>query len=208
VRPLQLPLWRTMMMSGSCWRSHGASIVVSTHLLEQVTEEAHGHCAAKGYVRGRNWNPLTPYDSVAALAMATYLIGLRAFDQYVVVAPEGHVYGFFFERLEAQVLSIFVDYPPTRVDFVDDLSLVHGRRVLLIEDDIVSGNSVKLVMKELARHEPRSVSLYLGRQKNSQQLDNVPSQIDAVYLAEDVLDPAGRGRYESDFIAFFQKLER
>jgi hypothetical protein len=177
-------------------------------LLEQVAEAVRAHCAAKGHVGGRNWNPLAPYDSVAALAMARHLIGLGAFDQYVAVAPEGNVYGFFFERLEAQVLSVFVDYPPTRVDFVDDLSVVRGRRVLLIEDDIVSGNSLKLVMKELARHEPNSVSLYLGREKDSQQLDNIPSQIDAFYLAEDVLDPASRGRYESDFLASFQELER
>jgi hypothetical protein len=177
-------------------------------LLEQVDEAVRGHCAAKGHVGGRNWNPLTPYDSVAALAMARYLIGLRAFDQCVAVAPEGNVYGFFFERLEAQVLSVFVDYPPTRVDFVDDLAVIHRRRVLVIEDDIVSGTSLKLVMKELARHETSSVSLYLGREKDSQQLDNVPSQIDAVYLAEDVLDPADRGRYESAFLAFFQELER
>jgi hypothetical protein len=142
------------------------------------------------------------------MAMAWYLIGLRAFEQYVAVAPEGNVYGFLFERLEAKVLSVFVDYPPTRVDYVDDLSVIHGRRLLLIEDDIVSGNSLRLAMRELSRHEPSSVSLYLGREKDSQQLNNTPSQIEAFYLAEDVLDPASRGRYESDFLAFFQELER
>jgi hypothetical protein len=197
-----------MIMRGSCWSSPGASIVISTRLLEQVAEAVRGHCTAKGYVGGRNWNPLTPYDSVAALAMARYLIGLRAFDRYVALAPEGNVYGFFFERLGAQVLSVFVDYPPTRIDSVDVLSVIHERRVLLIEDDIVSGISLKLVIKELARHEPSSVSLYLGREKDSQQLDNIPSQIDAVYLAEDVLDPARRGQYELDFLAFFHELER
>jgi hypothetical protein len=180
--------------------------VLSTLLLGQVGEAVHGHCAAKGYVSGRNWNPLTPHDSVAALAMARYLTGSGAFDHYLAVAPEGHVYGFFFERLGARVLSILVDYPPTRIDSADDLSAVHGQRVLLIEDDVVSGVSLDLVMKELTRHEPRSVSLYLGREKETQQLQNIPPQIDRVYLAEDCLDQADRGRHESQFFDFFESL--
>jgi len=77
---------------------------------------------------------------------------------------------------------------------------------LLIEDDVVSGISLGLVMKEVARHEPSSVSLYLGREKDSQQLQNVPPQIDRVYLAEDDLDPAGRGQYESEFLEFCRDL--
>ncbi|MGP0065064.1 MAG: hypothetical protein ACLQGP_15890 [Isosphaeraceae bacterium] len=182
--------------------------MVSTQLLEQVAEAVRDYCAAKGYVRGSNWNPLTPQDSVAALAMARVLIGSGAFDHYIAVAPEGHVYGFFFERLGAPVLSILVDYPPTRVESANNLSAIRGGRVLLIEDDIVSGISLDLVMKEVARRDPSSVSLYLGRDKDSQQLQNIPAQIDRVYLAEDSLDPAGRGRYESEFLDFFQHLGR
>jgi hypothetical protein len=182
--------------------------MVSTWLHERVAEAARDHCAAKGYARGRNWNPLTPQDSVAALAMARDLTGSGAFDHYIAVAPEGHVYGFFFERLGAQVLSIFVDYPPTRVESADDLAVVRGRRVLLIEDDVVSGLSLELVTTEIAQHEPNSVSLYLGREKDSQQLQNIPSQIDRVYLAEDGLDPTGRGRYELEFFDFFQHFGR
>ncbi len=180
--------------------------MISTQLLESVAELVRGHCAAKGDVKGRNWNPLTPHDSVAALAMARALTSSRAFDHYVAVAPEGHVYGFFFERLGARVLSIFVDYPPTRAESADPLSAVSGGRVLLIEDDVVSGISLDLVMKEVARHGPSSVSLYLGRAKDSQQLENIPRQIDRVYLAEDSLDPVDRGRNESEFIEFFQRI--
>jgi hypothetical protein len=180
--------------------------MVSTRLLEQVVEAARGHSAAKGFVTGRNWNPLAPQDCVTALAMARTLTASGAFDEYIAIAPEGHVYGFFFERLGTSVLSIFVDYPPTCVELVDDLSVVTGRRVLLIEDDVVSGVSLRLVLNELERHHPRSVSLYLGREKDGQQLQNVPSQINRVYLAEDDLDPASRNRYESAFSDFFQHI--
>ena len=108
----------------------------------------------------------------------------------------------------APILSICVDYPPTRVESVDDLSAIHRRRVLLIEDDVVSGISLELVMKEVALHGPSSVSLFLGREKDSQQLQNVPPQIDRVYLTEDCLDPAARGQYESEFLDFFQRYLR
>ncbi len=181
-------------------------MVISTRLLEQIAEAVRGHCAAKGYIRGPNWNPLVPHDSIAALAMARILTGPGRFDHYLAIAPEGHVYGFFFERLGARVLSISVDYPPTRVNLADELAAIRGGRVLLIEDDVVTGISLGLVMTEVASHEPSSVSLYLGRDRESQQLQNVPPQIDRVYLAEDDLEPASRGRYEAEFLEFCRNL--
>jgi hypothetical protein len=182
------------------------SIMVSTELLEQVARAVRDHCTAKGYVRGPHWNPLTPQDSVAALGMAWVLTRPERFDHYIAVAPEGHVYGFFFERLGAGVLSVFVDYPPRRVEATDDLSVIRSGRVLLIEDDVVSGISLGLVLKEVARYEPSSVSLYLGREKDSQQLQNIPMQIERVYLAEDEPDLAARDLFESEFLDFCHDL--
>ena len=92
----------------------------------------------------------------------------------VAIAPEGHVYSYFFGCLGIPVLSIFVDYPPKHVHHIDDFSAIRGRRVLLVEDDIVSGVSLELVVRELASYMPRSLSLYLGREKEFQQLQNVP----------------------------------
>jgi hypothetical protein len=43
--------------------------MVSSRLLEQVAEAARRHCAAIGFVTGRIWKPLTPNESVAALAV-------------------------------------------------------------------------------------------------------------------------------------------
>jgi hypothetical protein len=177
--------------------------MVSQHLLDFIAGEVRRHCAVKGYVSGPNWNPLTPRDSIAALAMARSLLRAGRFDHYLAIAPEGHVYGYFFERLGARVLSVAVDYPPRRAELVDDLSAIRGRRVLLVEDDIISGVSLGLVVSALATYEPRSVSLYLGRDKEDQHLQNVPPSIAEVYLAEDHLDPTERGRYEADLLEFF-----
>jgi hypothetical protein len=177
--------------------------MVPRELLDRVAEDIRRYCAAKGYVAGPNWNPLVPWDSVAAFAMAKALVSSGQFDDYLAIAPEGHVYGYFFERLGARILSIYVDYPPRRADLVDDLSPLQGRRVLLIEDDLVSGISLELVTRELVNHPPRELSLYLGRQKDYQQVQNVPGSVTAVYLAEDHLDPAERAKHEADFVNCF-----
>ena len=75
--------------------------MVTQQLLDRVSEDVRRHCAARGYVSGPNWNPLTPRDRVAALAMAKSLVAAQLFDHYLAIAPEGHVYGYFFERAPA-----------------------------------------------------------------------------------------------------------
>jgi hypothetical protein len=157
------------------------------------------HCQAKGYIKKPAVNNFVPYDPVAAFAMADLLVRQR-FDHVVAVAPEGHVYGFFLERLGVAVRSVYVDYPPTRCDAVEDLAVIRGGRVLVIEDDVVSGRTLELVADHLRPYEPRHLSLYLGHARYLQYLDNVPPEFGAVYLAEERLDPAERSRHEEAFI--------
>jgi hypothetical protein len=78
--------------------------------------------------------------------------------------------------------------------------------VLLLEDDVISGESLRLVVAILAPLGPRALALYLGREKEDQQLHNVLPTIEAVYLAEDHLDPADRARHEAEFAEFFADL--
>ena len=179
-------------------------VTVFRQLLDRVSADVKRHCQAKGYVEGGWLNPLVPQDSVAAWAMAGLLTSQRQFDHYVAVAPEGHVYGYFFEKRGATILSVFVDYPPRRFEALDDLSQISGRRVLILEDDVVSGISLKFVTDALEPYSPTSLALYLGREKDYQQLQNVPPQIEMVFLAEDCLDPALRGQQEAEFARFFE----
>lgn len=171
----------------------------------RVSSQVRGHCQAKGYQEGPWLNPLVPVDCVAALVMAQRLIASGRFDHYLAVAPEGHVYGYFFEQLGAPVLSALVDYPPRRCQVLDDLAVIRDGSVLIIEDDVLSGISLALVVDQVMRFAPRSVSLYLGREKEYQQLHNVPAGITTTYLAEEQLDPALRAHYESEFLAFFRE---
>jgi hypothetical protein len=150
-------------------------------------------------------NNFVPHDAVAAFSMARLLVGSGDFDHVLAVAPEGHVYGYFLERLGAKVLSVFVDYPPTRCESGDDLSVLKGGRVLLIEDDVIGGATLRLVAGHLTGFGPASLSLYLGHTKGIQHLKNVPVSFAAVYLAEDYLnwERSGRTADEEAFTAFF-----
>lgn len=169
-----------------------------------VQQDVQRHCReSKGYEESGWVNPLTPRDSVAAYALAKHLVEQNVFDQLVAVAPEGHVYGYFFEKLGNPALSVYVDYPPRRCEALDDLSVITGQRSLVLEDDVISGVTIAMVMAELLQHQPSSLSLLLGRAKEDQQLDSIPAEFEAIYLAEDVLNESLRSEYEREFIAAF-----
>src|SRR3954454_8209418 len=122
--------------------------MVSKELLERVVADVRRHVRrSKGYEEGSWVNPLAPVDCVTAFSLARLLTGRGLFDHCIAVAPEGHVYGYFFERLGVPILSVHVGYPPRRVEVLDDLAVVRDRRVLLLEDDVVSGGTLRLVIR-------------------------------------------------------------
>lgn len=181
--------------------------MISQQLLEEVICDVREHVRkSKGYEQGPWVNPLVPTDSVYAFAMAQSLIERKIFDCCVAVAPEGHAYGYFFERLGAWVLSVYVDYPPRTCTALDDLAPLRGQRVLILEDDVVSGLTLRLVVSALLPYRPRSLDLFLGRPKDDQLLENVPAEIGTIYVAEDNLNPRLRAVYESSFAMFFAKV--
>lgn len=177
-------------------------------LISRVEELVHSHCVAKGYTGGPNWNPLVPHDPVAALAMARLLVSSSNFDLFIAVAPEGHVYGYFFEQFGETVHSVFVDYPPRVVTRVDTLPELEDQRVLLIEDDVVSGTSMRLIVEELTARRPRSVSVYLGRRADGQCPENVPDNIESVYLSETHLQQQDRRQHLDEFVEHFGAMHR
>jgi hypothetical protein len=170
---------------------------------DRVLADVRRHCEDKDYREGPGVNNFVPHDAVAAFAVARSLTRSGLFDRYVAVAPEGHIYGYFFERLGAEVLSVFTDYPPTRCESHDDLAVLRGGRVLLIEDDVIGGGTLRLVVGHLRRFSPASLAVYLGHTKGIQHVRNVPKEIAATYLAEDHLDEGRRREYEAAFAAFF-----
>ncbi len=166
--------------------------------------EVRRYCESKGYQEGDGINNFVPHDCVAACAMAKHLTATGNYDYYIAVAPEGHIYGYFFEVLGYPPLAVHVDYPPTRVAAPRTLTTIRGKRVLLIEDDVQSGHSLRLVMDLVTSHSPAAVDLFLGHYKGVQRIENVPAQIGATFLAEDTLDYANWRIYEDEFSAAFE----
>ena len=129
--------------------------MVSQLALNVVRTAVRRHCQAKGYREGPGVNNFAPHDPVAAFGMAR-LLTAAGFDRYLAIAPEGHIYGYFFERLGAPVLSVFTDFPPTRCATEDDLQAIQGQRVLLLEDDVIGGRTLRLVVEHLRQFSPRT----------------------------------------------------
>lgn len=173
------------------------------HITDRIREEVHSYCLSKGYQEGNGVNNFVPHDSVAAFQMAKLLTQQEPFEHYISIAPEGYIYSYFFERLGARILSIYTNYPPTRVETKDDLGVIKDAKVLLIEDDIIGGATLRLVVKHLLGYQPQSISLYLGHTKGIQHIQNVPPEITKTFLAEDCLPHSQRLQHEAELIEFF-----
>lgn len=180
--------------------------MIPRELLARVRADVHQYCESKGYREGPSVNNFVPHDAVAAFAMARFLVGSGEFDHFLAVAPEGHIYGYFLERLGTKMLSVFADYPPTKCESDADLSVLRGTRVLLVEDDVIGGRTLRLVVEHLKQFGPAFLSLYLGHTKGIQHLQNVPRDIGNRYIAEDCLDGARRDEDERDFTTFFGRV--
>jgi hypothetical protein len=183
-----------------------ASESAMNELYKKVCEDIRRYCQAKGYREGDGVNNFVPHDAVAAFGMARLLA--HWYDRYVAVAPEGHIYGYFFERLDVPVLSVFTDYPPTRCTSDDDLSVLENQRVLLIEDDVVSGRTLQLVVDYLEQFKPAWLGLYLGHSIGVQHFENIPPQIaqNRVIFSELMLSPNHWKELDVEFPKFFRSL--
>ncbi|WP_182869103.1 phosphoribosyltransferase [Stieleria mannarensis] len=160
---------------------------------------------SKGFEEDSFVNPFSPVDSVSAFAAARRIIAEHNHDVFIAVAPEGHVYGFFFEHFGASVLSVHVGYPPRECSVLDDLSAIRGRRVLIIEDDVASGTTLRLVLDAIQDAGPESIDLFLGRRKHQQILENIDLRINRTYLPEDILQAEQQAVYEADFVRAFSR---
>jgi hypoxanthine-guanine phosphoribosyltransferase len=70
-----------------------------------------------------------------------------------------------------------VECPPTKLQTRDDLLGIAGEEVLIIEDDVIGGGTLRIVIEELLKYKPRNLSLFLGHGKVFQHLDGIPREI-------------------------------
>ena len=176
-----------------------------SEIYRAVCSAVKSYCEEKGYREGLGVNNFVPHDAIAAFGMVQHVHDI-GFDHYLAVAPEGHIYGYFFEQFGAKTIEVHVPYPPDAIQVIDDLSGIRGQRVLVIEDDVISGTSLRLVVTELLRHEPAEIHLFLGHSRVIQHLENVPTEIFRTYLSDDIYSLADVGTLEGDFLSCFSEL--
>lgn len=126
------------------------------------------------------------------------------YDVALIVGPEGFAYEPIFKDLGLPTVAINIpeaDFGGKRtLKAFDDLAQLKGKSVLVVEDDIQSGATLKKLLEELQPHRPKRLGLYLGSQAHFQMLDNVPSTFKRVYVTE--YDP------EKDAAAFVRHLNK
>ena len=176
-------------------------------VIKYVLAEIKRYCLNKGARPGQGVNNFVPHDCVTAFAMAKILVTKVGFDNYISVGPEGHIYGYFFEIIGFTPLSVSVNYPPTELQIIDDLSQITGGRTLIIEDDIIGGATLRIVIDALIIHKPAKLYLFLGHGKSLQHLHNVPPEIQKTYIAEDFLEDRDYDKHEAAFINYFSGLQ-
>lgn len=173
--------------------------------MKYVLAEIKGYCLNKGARPGKGVNNFVPHDCVSAFAMAKFLVTKVGFDHYISVGPEGHIYSYFFETIGITPLSVSVNYPPTELQIIDNLSQITGGRTLIIEDDIIGGATLRIITHALIIHKPASLYLFLGHRKSLQHLHNVPHEIQKIYIAEDFLEDRDYDKHETAFINYFKE---
>lgn len=118
----------------------------------------------------------------------------QGYDIVVIVGPEGFAYEPIFEDLGLPALAFDVpesDYGGDRsVKVLDDLVQIEGKRVLVVEDDVRSGATLRKLLEVLAPHSPKELGLYLGARRSYQVFQNIPPQFQRVHFTEDDEDRA------------------
>jgi hypoxanthine phosphoribosyltransferase len=135
------------------------------------------------------------YDEFGALKLIRQVIQEQDFDVVLMVGPEGGRFAAPFEMAGFPIVRIHVDdFNSARpFEIIDDLSVLRGKRVLLLEDDVHSGATLNRTLQQVLPHNPGPLSLFLGNPLQYQTLENVPPQIHKVYT----LSPASDLEIES-----------
>lgn len=110
-------------------------------------------------------------------------------DIALIVGPEGFAYEPYFK--DFGVRTIAVNIPESGVDeqrtikIFDDLSILRGKKVLVVEDDVQTGATLKKLLEHLKKHDTAQLSLYLGLTEAFQKKENIPSQFEKIYTAQE-----------------------
>ena len=150
--------------------------------------------AQKYYTRFGLQKPLFALEAITSFSSIRKIIEERETEIGIAIGPEGFMYASIFELYDFPLRNVHIDEYCTTEDRpykeLDDLSIIRGKNIILIEDDVRTGKTLEKACSQIKRHSPKSISLYLGHPERMQNLPNIPKEFRKVYTTPDILSDA------------------
>lgn len=165
----------------------------------------------KRLARERNIsNEHSPHSMTSSFVNAQQALAKGRYSVVLIVGPEGFAYEPLFRDigrdLRLRVVSVNIpeaDFNGERsIQVLDDLKALEGQRVLVVEDDVQSGATLRKLLEHVTPHRPAFLGLYLGSEPHYQMRENIPPEFKSVYARK--RDPM---KDERDFLAYLKKRE-
>lgn len=152
-------------------------------------------------------NEHIPHSFTSAFRTAKEALERGGYDVALLVGPEGFAYEPIFRDLGIPTVAVNIpesDFGGRRtLKKFDDLSKLRGKRVLVVEDDVHSGATLRRLLRTLNQYGTTRLGLYLGSTARHQNVSNVPPQFRHIYVAEANLDEDSES-----FLRHLSKRER
>ncbi|MBF0105997.1 MAG: phosphoribosyltransferase [Deltaproteobacteria bacterium] len=174
-------------------------------IAETLAIERYRHLAADyAKKRGIESIPTIPQSYTAAFltAQAAFEDG---YDVALIVGPEAFSFEPLFVDLGISTVAVNIpeiDYDGDRtLTILDSLSKLKGKKVLVVEDDIRSGATLRALVKGLQPALPKKLGLFLGLPIARQRLESIPAIFDKAYTTNTEQDE------DMNFLQFLMERE-
>ena len=133
-------------------------------------------------------NPHVPVSPLGAFVAAHKAVQ-NGFDVVVIVGPEGFAYEPYFKDLGLSTVAVNIPESlpdePRSFRALDDLSVLQGKRVLVVEDDVRTGATLETLLEKIKPYAPEKFGLYLGQPIAFQEQANIPQEFKNTFIASD-----------------------
>jgi hypoxanthine phosphoribosyltransferase len=164
--------------------------------------EAGRRCASDRNVKHEH----LPRSYTVAFRAAMDAVQEVGYDTALIVGPEGFAYEPIFRDLGLAIAAVNIPEAvfngERSLKELDDLSKLKGSRVLVVEDDVVSGATLRKLLPSLERHAPAELGLFLGSPSGRQLQMNIPASFRHVHISDDKVNADG----DADADAFLRHL--
>jgi hypothetical protein len=183
------------------WPAQDVERVLKVRLLEklaerEVAEYAKEHGCGKIFV---------PHMVLEAITNSRTLAESGAYDLGLSVEPEGCAYAYFFETQGMRILHVYADFDGKGgIDYreVDDLGELRGKRILIIEDDIQTGLTLRTVLERIKGIGADRYGLFLGNLAGFQNRNAIPKQVEQVHMNTIQASECGHNELESNAVKY------